>query len=98
VAPDWMPTKMERKKLLPLGMMFFCILFICTILRARRHGRERGDRPAPQDVVQLSGALAAALDSHTRNDMSQEGIVTRCSPASSASSRSSPRCSTWPPP
>jgi len=32
-APDWMPTKTERKKLLPLGMMFFCILFNYTILR-----------------------------------------------------------------
>lgn len=27
------PTKSERKKLLPLGLMFFCILFNYTILR-----------------------------------------------------------------
>lgn len=27
------PTKTERKKLMPLGVMFFCILFNYTILR-----------------------------------------------------------------
>lgn len=27
------PTKIERKKLVPLGLMFFCILFNYTILR-----------------------------------------------------------------
>lgn len=31
--PGWMPTKTELKKLLPLGLMFFCILFNYTILR-----------------------------------------------------------------
>ena len=25
--PEWMPTETEKKKLLPLGLMFFCILF-----------------------------------------------------------------------
>jgi len=28
-----MPPKNERKKLFPLGMIFFCILFNYTILR-----------------------------------------------------------------
>ena len=81
-APSWMPTATERKKLLPLGLMFFCILFNYTILRntkdvlvvtARGSGAEI--IPFLKTYVQLPSALLfTALYSRMCNTMSQESI------------------------
>jgi len=78
----WMPTKAERKKLIPLGLMFFCILFNYTILRdtkdvlvvtAPKSGAEI--IPFLKTYVQLPGAIVfTALYSKMSNTMSQEQV------------------------
>lgn len=78
----WMSTKAERKKLIPLGLMFFCILFNYTILRdtkdvlvvtAPKSGAEI--IPFLKTYVQLPGAIVfTALYSKMSNTMSQEQV------------------------
>jgi len=77
-----MPTNTEMKKLLPVGFMFFCILFNYTILRdtkdvlvvtARGSGAEI--IPFLKTYVQLPGAIAfTVVYSKMSNMMSQEQV------------------------
>mmetsp|Transcript_37788 Transcript_37788/g.68871 ORF Transcript_37788/g.68871 Transcript_37788/m.68871 type:complete len:598 (+) Transcript_37788:47-1840(+) len=78
----WMPTPAERKKLIPLAIMFFCILFNYTILRdtkdvlvvtAPKSGAEI--IPFLKTYVQLPGAVVfTVIYSKMSNKMSQEKI------------------------
>lgn len=80
--PEWMPTPTEMKKLLPLGIMFFCILFNYTILRdtkdvlvvtARGSGAEI--IPFLKTYVQLPGAIIfTILYSKMSNTMGQSQV------------------------
>jgi len=81
-APGWMPTKTELKKLLPLGLMFFCILFNYTILRDTKDvlvitapGSGAEVIPFLKTYVQLPGAiLFTVLYSKMSNRMSQKQV------------------------
>lgn len=80
------PTKSERKKLLPLGLMFFCILFNYTILRDTKDvlvvtapGSGAEIIPFLKTYVNLPAAIAfTVLYSKMNNIMSPSQVFYAC--------------------
>ncbi|CAM9367466.1 unnamed protein product [Discosporangium mesarthrocarpum] len=80
------PTKTERKKLLPLGLMFFCILFNYTILRDTKDvlvvtapGSGAEIIPFLKTYVNLPAAIAfTVIFSKLNNIMSPAGVFYTC--------------------